>query len=73
MTQDAFSIVVAVFSNMWKLFTGWYIPGTNITPAGFWLFVGSIVVVTGFLGRLGFASQVSMFKSDLNHDRGDKT
>lgn len=33
MTNDALSVVGALFSTVFKLFTSWYIPGTNVTPA----------------------------------------
>lgn len=33
MTNDALSVVVAVFSTVFQLFNSWYIPGTNVTPA----------------------------------------
>ena len=33
MTNDALAIVSCLFSNVWRLFNSWYIPGTNVTPA----------------------------------------
>lgn len=33
MTNDALSVIVAVFSTVFQLFNSWYIPGTNVTPA----------------------------------------
>ena len=33
MTNDAMSVVSAIFSTVFTLFNSWYIPGTNVTPA----------------------------------------
>ena len=33
MTNDALSVVAAIFSMVFQLFNSWYIPGTNVTPA----------------------------------------
>ena len=33
MTEDALAVVTCIFSNIWRLFNSWYIPGTNVTPA----------------------------------------
>ena len=33
MTNDALSVVAAIFSTVFQLFNSWYIPGTNVTPA----------------------------------------
>ena len=33
MTNDALSVLVCLFQSVWKLFSSWYIPGTNLTPA----------------------------------------
>lgn len=33
MTNDALSVVSVLFSTIFRLFTSWYIPGTNVTPA----------------------------------------
>lgn len=41
MTYDGVLIVKFIFETIWRLFTGWYIPGTATTPAAFFLFVGS--------------------------------
>lgn len=39
MTADAVSVVRAIFTDCWSLFTSWHIPGTNVTPASFALFL----------------------------------
>lgn len=33
MTNDALSVLVCLFHNIWRLFNSWRIPGTNVTPA----------------------------------------
>lgn len=33
MTNDALSVVSVLFGSVFRLFTSWYIPGTNVTPA----------------------------------------
>ena len=33
MSLDAFTIIARAFSILWNLFNGWYIPGTQMTPA----------------------------------------
>lgn len=52
MTNDALSVVVAIFSNIFRLFNSWYIPGTNVTPAV--LFFGILFVTLAFriVGKL---------------------
>lgn len=39
MTSDAILVVQCLFSTIWNLFTSWYIPGTQTTPAQFFLFL----------------------------------
>lgn len=39
MTNDALAVLNCLFQTIWALFTTWYIPGTNVTPAGFFLFL----------------------------------
>lgn len=33
MTRDAVLVLQCLFSTLWKLFTRWHIPGTNVSPA----------------------------------------
>lgn len=40
MTADALAVLQAIFSLIWRFFTSWYIPGTQTTPAAFFLFLG---------------------------------
>lgn len=40
MTNDALICLGGVFTTIWRLFTSWYIPGTNgVTPAMALLFI----------------------------------
>lgn len=41
MTDDAVKVVQSLFSVIWRIFTSWYIPGTNVTPAMMALFLAS--------------------------------
>lgn len=33
MTNDALLVLQSLFQTIFSLFTSWYIPGTNVTPA----------------------------------------
>lgn len=48
MSADAIAIVRFIFHMIWMLFTSWYIPGTNVTPAAmaFFLLVSSFTLKT---------------------------
>lgn len=52
MTNDALSVLNCLFQTIWSLFTTWHIPGTNVTPAGFFLFLISASI--GFRYVLSF-------------------
>lgn len=39
MTADALLVVRFLFTQVWRFFTSWYFPGTNVTPAGMAFFV----------------------------------
>lgn len=52
MTSDAILVVQCLFSTIWSLFTSWYIPGTNVTPAQFFLFLASASLGITFIVRL---------------------
>lgn len=50
MSADVLSLLSGLFSAVWQLFNGWYLPGTNVTPGAFalsilfvWLLVRRIV------------------------------
>lgn len=52
MTSDAILVVECLFSSIWSLFTSWYIPGTNVTPAQFFLFLISASLSITFVVRM---------------------
>lgn len=58
MTRDAFLFLSTFFSNIWRLFNSWYIPGTNVTPGAFSLGLLFIYLITRRLGRLLFVGGV---------------
>lgn len=49
MTNDALSVVSVLFGSIFRLFTSWYIPGTNVTPAVAFFGILFISVVFRFL------------------------
>lgn len=57
MSNDGMLVLKMLFQIVWRLFTEWYIPGTNVTPAGAGLFFLSAGIglrfVLGFLGNPG--------------------
>ena len=52
MTSDAIMVVKCLFSTIWSLFTSWYIPGTQTTPAQFFLFLIMVSMSITFVIRL---------------------
>lgn len=50
MSADGVSLLRGLFTAIWQLFNGWYLPGTNVTPGAFalavlfiWLLVRRLV------------------------------
>lgn len=56
MTSDVLSFLKGVIAVLFSLFTSWHIPGTDVTPAMWFLFLLSVVVLFRFLKKLGFGS-----------------
>lgn len=52
MSDSALQIVGALFEVIWKLFTGWHIPGTEMTPMGLALFFASAGIGLRFVLQL---------------------
>lgn len=52
MTNDAIMVLECLFENVWLLFTSWYIPGTDVTPAGAFMFFAFAGLALRFLYRL---------------------
>lgn len=60
MTADAVAILGSLFDIIWRLFTSWHIPGTNVTPASLAFFFVSAGIglrfVLQFFSSAGSAS-----------------
>lgn len=56
MTNDALSVVRVLFQIIWRLFTDWHIPGTNVSPAVAAFFFLSAAIALRFILRLGGTS-----------------
>lgn len=54
MTSDALSFLSGVIDVLFSIFTSWHIPGTNVTPAMWFVFLLSVGILFRFLGKLGF-------------------
>lgn len=39
MTNDALLVLQSLFQTIWRLFSSWNFPGTNVTPAEMFLFL----------------------------------
>lgn len=52
MTQEVRYIITSVFPQIWRLFTGFYIPGTNITPAMIIFFPAFVSLIMFFVKNL---------------------
>lgn len=66
MTNDALLVVEALFRTIFALFTSWYIPGTNVTPAV--AFFGILFVVTFF--RV-FGKLFGAFETSQSHSKAE--
>lgn len=68
MTADALAVLRVLFGSIWRIFTSWYIPGTNTTPAMFFVFLLFAVVVIKFVSFMfGVGSDIAH-----NNSRGGK-
>ena len=54
MRQDAFTIIRFLIAQIWRFFSEWYFPGTNVTPAGFLLMIAFLAIVIRFVKRITF-------------------
>lgn len=52
MTRDAILVLQTLFGTIWRLFTSWHIPGTNVTPAAAFLFFIAVGIGLKFVGRI---------------------
>ena len=51
MTQNAINVLTYIMAWGWRFLTGYYIPGTNVTPGALLLLMFLIVIVTRFIKR----------------------
>ena len=49
MTNDALFVLRCIFEDIFSLFTSWYIPGTNVTPALMAVFIIIFVFAIRFI------------------------
>ena len=54
MTSDAVQIVKLIFTQFWRLFTEWRIPGTDVSP-GMWLLFSFFCVIMIRIARNFFS------------------
>lgn len=52
MTAEASTFLGGFFAHVWKLFNGWKLPGTNVTPIAWALFLLLIPVFIRLFKRL---------------------
>lgn len=52
MSNDVIQIITAPMAHIWRLFTGFHIPGTNITPAMVLFFVPFVSLIMKFVKDL---------------------
>lgn len=71
MTNEALQFVSGFLSNVWQFFTGWYLPGTNITPASLAIFLIIVGITIRFARTLSGMYSSGSFDYKLP-DKGDK-
>lgn len=64
MTSDAIRFYLGYIPHIWKFFTSWYIPGTNVTPAAMCFFVLAVGLVIRTFKRLTSVSDASFGSSN---------
>lgn len=52
MTAEASTFLAGFFAHVWKLFNGWKLPGTNVTPISWALFLLLLPVFIRLFKRL---------------------
>lgn len=79
MSNDAVLVLQCLFQTIWRLFTSWHFPGTNVTPAAFFFFLAAagvgLTFVCRFLGIGGgitFSGGMSGVKGMQRYDARQK-
>lgn len=65
MTPDGLLVVKALFSNAWLLMTSWKLPGTNTTPAMFFM---AILFVGFSIRNLGRVFHLDVYEDSKSGD-----
>lgn len=63
MTSDGLQIVQFLFTQIWRFFTEWKIPGTDTTPGAFFMFL--------ILAGIGLKFIISVFNTSPKVGIGD--
>lgn len=56
MTQNALQTITFILAWGWRFLTGYYIPGTNVTPGAVLFFIVFVKVALSFIKRLSDVS-----------------
>jgi hypothetical protein len=64
MTSDAIRFYLGYIPQIWKFFTSWCIPGTNVTPAALCFFVLAVGLVIRTFKRLTSVPDASFGSSN---------
>lgn len=72
MTIEALQVLQSIFNTVWKLFTGWEIPGTHTTPAAFILYLGFVGIILRFVGRATLTYNPHQDKPIAKNEKGSK-
>lgn len=54
MSRSVFSFLQVLFTGAWKFFSEFYIPGTNVTPAGLFLLVMFITITIKLIKKITY-------------------
>lgn len=69
MTDDSLLVLRCLFATIYRLFTSWYIPGTNVTPAMAFFGILFLSLVFRFVADFLMVFQ-PMGSSGKPHDNG---
>lgn len=61
MTSTGLQVVQCIFSNAWRLFNSWHVPGTNVSPAMWFVFL--LVIPMGIKLVLAIVGMTGVFSA----------
>ena len=70
MTADALLVLRTLFGSIWALFNSWYIPGTNVTPAAFFIFLCCAYFALRILGHFSGGYRFGNVDANLTSNDG---